>query len=85
MDRVEAHFRNGETPAADAITGARSGVLAPGASGEWRSFCSRAVPTLTGSANGGMTPLDVARREEEYDASERFDFDRTVIREAQNL
>jgi ankyrin repeat protein len=63
MDRVEAHFRSAKTPPVKPLR-ARSGALATAGSAPRPSISSLAAPTSTGSGHGGMTPLDVARRED---------------------
>lgn len=63
IDRVEAHFRNGETPTADAITRAFWGAC-HGGQRRVAEYLLASGADINWVGHGDMTPLDVARRED---------------------
>jgi hypothetical protein len=63
IDRVEAHFGIGETPTADAITGAFWGAC-HGGQRQVAEFLLARDADINWIGHGGMTPLDIARRED---------------------
>lgn len=63
MDRVEAHFRNGGTPTADAITRAFWGACHGGQRRVAEYLLDRGAD-INWIGYGGSTPLDIARRED---------------------
>jgi hypothetical protein len=63
IDRVEAHFRIGGTPTADAITGAFWGAC-HGGQRQVAEFLLARDADINWIGHGGMTPLDIARRED---------------------
>ncbi len=63
MDRVEAHFGNVDTPTSDAITRACWGACHGGQLGAAEYLLARGAD-INWIGHGGMTPLDVARRED---------------------
>jgi uncharacterized protein len=63
MDRVESYFRTGETPAPDAITRAFWGACHGGQRRVAEYLLARGAD-INWIGHAGMTPLDVARRED---------------------
>jgi hypothetical protein len=63
MERVEAHFSSGETLTADAITRAFWGAC-HGGQRQVAEFLLARGADINWLGHGGMTPLDVARRED---------------------